>query len=112
MPSIHIFPLELPPLTASAKDKVGFKTAVTSVVGVGGKETTGFEAAFSCTGTTGAGEGAGAGAAVPESAVVDWEVSWRIANDGLIFNCAEVVFTGCLNGSTIGVRADPEVNMG
>ena len=30
----------------------------------------------------------------------------------MIFNCAEVVFTGCLDCSAVGVRADPEVNVG
>ena len=62
MPGVHVFPFELPPLTAGAGDGVGFKTAVTSVVGVGGEGTAGVKATFSCTGTTGAGEGAGAGA--------------------------------------------------
>lgn len=62
MPGVHVFPFELPPLTAGAGDGVGFKIAVTSVVGVGGEGTAGFKAAFSCTGTTGAGEGTGTGA--------------------------------------------------
>lgn len=62
--------VKLPPLTDGAGDGVGFKTAVTSVVGVGGEETAGFNAAFSCTGTTGAGEGAGDGEGDGEAAGV------------------------------------------
>ena len=38
MPGIPIFPFELPPLTAGARDRVGFETVVTSVVGIGGKD--------------------------------------------------------------------------
>lgn len=70
MPGVDVFPFELPPLTGGAGDGVGFKTAVTSVVGVGGEETAGFKAAFSCTGTTGAGEGAGDGEGDGEAAGV------------------------------------------